>query len=302
MKADEGVAPVVAVALLIGLVAVAGAIIGLTMFAAMEEASGTPPDVRFQTSANDSLLYHAGGEVLYKKELVFYDTSKGSEKNTANISDRVRINGKTDWTTWSTGQAIETPLGTNVSMLSVVGLDSRNVPVMLWMGANAAALPIGDMVPDEWGEVAPKPIGPTPVPTPVPIGGDGGSDTADYLNSGSSGKDTVKFGNVNLLNGKILTLEIEYPHPAEDTPVMFIIGNANYKINKINLTIYNKEWGDVVYSIEKQGKRDEILNVKIAPNYLNEGYTCYIIIEIWKNDKEPIGDPDFRRTTVIKII
>ena len=38
-KADEGVAPVVAVALLIGLVAVAGAIIGLSMFAALEDAA-----------------------------------------------------------------------------------------------------------------------------------------------------------------------------------------------------------------------------------------------------------------------
>lgn len=39
MKADDGVSPVVAVALLIGLVAVAGAIIGLTMFAALEDAT-----------------------------------------------------------------------------------------------------------------------------------------------------------------------------------------------------------------------------------------------------------------------
>lgn len=46
-----------------------------------------------------------------------------------------------------------------MSMLSVVGLDSRNVPVMLWMGANAVALPVGDMVPDEWKDV----------PIPVPL-------------------------------------------------------------------------------------------------------------------------------------
>lgn len=107
---------------------------------------------------------------------------------------------------------------------------------------------------------------------------------------------------MELLNGEELTLETEYLHPTKNTPVEFTIGNANNKINKINLTIYNKDWDGVVYSIEKQGKKDEILNVRISPNYLKEGYTCYIIIEIWKSDQEPIGDPNFRRTTVIKII
>ena len=152
MKADDGVAPVVAVALLIGLVAVAGAIIGLTMFAALEDATGTLPDVRFQVSADGKSLYHAGGDALPLKNLVFYNTT--SKKN---VSVQLMKSGSAEAETsldgevWETGDRIS--FDENIlKVLSIVGLDCRNRPALLYLGADAVVLPVGDMVPDEWGE------------------------------------------------------------------------------------------------------------------------------------------------------
>ncbi|HJJ96871.1 MAG TPA: hypothetical protein O0X38_04445 [Methanocorpusculum sp.] len=68
---DDGVTPVIPVAVLIGMVAVAGFLIGLAMFAALGDASGTLPDVRFQASADGKSLYHAGGDALPLQSLVF---------------------------------------------------------------------------------------------------------------------------------------------------------------------------------------------------------------------------------------
>ena len=51
-QGDDGLSPVIAIVMLIGMVAIAGAIIGLSMFAALDDAAGTLPDVRFQVSAD----------------------------------------------------------------------------------------------------------------------------------------------------------------------------------------------------------------------------------------------------------
>lgn len=37
--------------------------------------------------------------------------------------------------------------------LSIVGLDSRGNPALLWRGMNAMVLPVGDMVPDIWEKI-----------------------------------------------------------------------------------------------------------------------------------------------------
>ncbi|MCQ2356494.1 MAG: hypothetical protein MJ014_05705, partial [Methanocorpusculum sp.] len=60
--------------MLIGMVAAAGFLIGLAMFAGVGGCIGeTLPDVRFQASADGISLYHAGGDALPLKNLVFYD-------------------------------------------------------------------------------------------------------------------------------------------------------------------------------------------------------------------------------------
>lgn len=169
MKADDGVAPVVAIAVLIGLVAVAGALIGLTMFAAMEDAAGTLPDVRFQVSADGKSLYHAGGDALPLKNLVFYNTAlKDEAKIFLMKSGSEEKITPDEGDVWETGDRIlvDGPL----AVLSIVGLDSRNHPALLYLGADAdaAVLPVGDMVPDEWTwtAVPTKPTEQEPVSTP----------------------------------------------------------------------------------------------------------------------------------------
>lgn len=147
---DDGVTPVIAVVLMIGLIAVAGAVIGLVMFAALDDASGTLPDVRFQASADGVSLYHAGGDVLPLKSLVFYD----GEMNPVPSVQLIK-GGSTDAVSpaegdvWETGDKMRFDEGVLTS-LSIIGQDSRGNPALLWRGVNAMVLPIGDMVPDEW--------------------------------------------------------------------------------------------------------------------------------------------------------
>ena len=52
---------------------VAVAIIGLVMFVALDDVSGTLQDVRFKASADGMSMYHSGWDVLHLKSMVFYD-------------------------------------------------------------------------------------------------------------------------------------------------------------------------------------------------------------------------------------
>lgn len=118
--------------------------------------------MRFQVSADGKSLYHAGGDALPLKDLIFYNTSV-NDKIQANITGSVEKTSG-DKGIWRTGELL-TFAGDNVNVLktlSIVGLDSRNRPAVLWMGANAVALPVGDMVPDEWAWT------PTMTQTPKP--------------------------------------------------------------------------------------------------------------------------------------
>ena len=301
-KADEGVAPVVAVALLIGLVAVAGAIIGLSMFAALEDAAGTPPDVRFQVSADGKSLYHAGGDALPLKNLVFYDTSTKDEAHDVSLikSGSTKAETSLDGEVWETGDRIS--FGGALDVLSIVGLDSRNRPALLYLGADAVVLPVGDMVPDEWTAVPPKPIGPTPVPTPVPTGGGEGGNTDGWLSTDTNNKDIVKFGDLELLQGKSLTLAAEFPHPTTNTNVRFKVGNAKeVGYCSINVTVFNSEWSPVFGPKMWERKNKLDTEIGIDPQYLVTGNKVYFTIEMWEKNKEPPAMAGFRRTIVITI-
>ncbi|MCZ0860976.1 type IV pilin N-terminal domain-containing protein [Methanocorpusculum sp. MG] len=286
MKADEGVAPVVAIALLIGLVAIAGALIGLSMFAALESAAGTPPDVRFQVSADGQSLYHAGGDVLPLKNLVFYDTAKKE-----NVEVRLIKSGSSTGSSpaetdvWATGDKIQFDAGI-LNVLSIVGLDSRNRPSLLYMGAKAMVLPVGDMVPDEWIVTPPKPSAvPTVVPTPPPtvIG-----ENIENIFHPNHAEFTFGSGDamINLVEKiRKQNLYQDYPLPEGGTPVEFMAHWANYEWTKITVTVYNNETGGTVYTDQKLVEKKEMDTITIPHNDLKKGYVCYVTIEIWK-DKE----------------
>ena len=305
MQADEGVAPVVAVALLIGLVAVAGAIIGLSMFAALEDASGTLPDVRFQASADNQSLYHAGGDALPLKNLVFYDTSTRKSPSLIQLTKNGQTKPETslEGEVWETGDKIT--FSDNVlKALSIVGLDSRNHPALLYMGVDAAVLPIGEMVPDEWVEVTPTPVGPVVVPTPVPTGGGEGGNAGEWLGTGQTQKDEVTFGTTGLLDGNILTLKVSYPQPDNEENVIFKLGNAaDVGYSRINVTAYDSAWKQVFQKIDGQKNKADI-SISIPSANLKDGYTVYVVIEMWgKNASDPpTTDSGFRRTVVITIV
>ncbi len=148
---DDGVTPVIAVAVLIGMVAVAGFLIGLAMFAALGDASRTLPDVRFQASADGKSLYHAGGDALPLQSLVFYDREMMSISNFTLIKGgSTEAVSPEEQDVWETGDRLQFD---ELEGLSIVGLDSRGNPALLWRGVNAMVLPVGDMVPDVWEEI-----------------------------------------------------------------------------------------------------------------------------------------------------
>lgn len=294
-KADEGVAPVVAVALLIGLVAVAGAIIGLSMFAALEEASGALPDVRFQVSADGKSLYHAGGDALPLKNLVFYDTS--TKKN---VTAQLIKNGKSAVETsleeavWETGDRIS--FDGALGVLSIVGLDSRNRPALLYLGADAVVLSVGDMVPDEWTAVPPKPIGPTPVPTPS------GGDTLgaqDVFNP----NDKLSFGNIELISNKKLNKNpVNYPLSEGDTKINVVFDSQNSNKNqKMYVVVYDQQ-----NNVVGQGNPNPVdiftnnEGTSIIPtDILKKGYVCNVTIEILDKNN---GNIVYRGTVSITIV
>ncbi|HJK77732.1 MAG TPA: type IV pilin N-terminal domain-containing protein [Methanocorpusculum sp.] len=297
-KADEGVAPVVAVALLIGLVAVAGAIIGLTMFAALEDAAGTPPDVRFQVSADGQSLYHAGGDALPLKNLVFYDTS--TKKN---VTAQLIKNGKSAVETsleeavWETGDKIQFVDGMLLSVLSIVGLDSRNRPALLYLGADAVALPVGDMVPDEWKEGSGGGDTPKPVPTPT---------YPDY-NTGVQldKKDQITF----VMNNKKYDLltddrhvntsnhQVPLPETVTSGPQVLVVSQDGNSDLNVTVTIYDPYsnnpndpskamtvFGPKSVTADHQ-KKDGIPIVINIP--LKKGYVCHVTIINTHNGSNP---------------
>ena len=146
---------------------------------------------------------------------------------------------------WETGDKISFNDGV-LSVLSIVGLDSRNHPALLYMGTSAAVLPVGDMVPDEWteeGETTPD--NPVVIPTPEPIGN---ADTVFHTN-----QDELKFGNENLLvenNNKVqLSSTINYPKPDKGTKVTFTMKNNDNKLTMFKVTVYKPD-GTTIFDPE----------------------------------------------------
>ncbi len=293
MKADEGVAPVVAIALLIGLVAIAGALIGLSMFSALESAAGTPPDVRFQVSADGQSLYHAGGDVLPLKNLVFYDTAKKE-----NVEGQLIKSGSSTGSSpaetdvWATGDKIQFDAGI-LNVLSIVGLDSRNRPSLLYMGAKAMVLPVGDMVPDEWDRDTPGPIGVIPTPS-API--NPGDEIFQKKN------EMLTFGDESLLeepNGGHAKLKPALFYSVTDESsnieVSFKSGNNDHDLFNITVNVYDPNTGEV-YSQSMVITKQTSSTITIPADKIKKGYVCHVIVEAYK--KEALT---YRDTAVITL-
>ena len=71
MKNESAVSSVVGVVLLLLLVVLAASVIGITLSTATQNAAESTPNVIFAPSANPQMLYHSGGDILYKNRLVF---------------------------------------------------------------------------------------------------------------------------------------------------------------------------------------------------------------------------------------
>ncbi len=127
MKNESGVSSVVGVVLLLLLVVLAASVIGLTLSAATQNAVESTPNVIFAPSVNPHLLYHSGGDILYKNRLVFYD-------NGLDITDMTSIDGDNAWTVWRTGQAVQLPGSNSVSNLTIIALDNLGREQLLYRG------------------------------------------------------------------------------------------------------------------------------------------------------------------------
>ncbi|MDV0442473.1 type IV pilin [Methanorbis furvi] len=295
MRTDNGISPVIAVVVLIGLVVIASAIIGLTMLATMENVSGTPPDVRFQVSADGVCLYHAGGDALPLRNLVFYDTSTKKPIEVKNIElikgggTILKFEGDDDKSfelnVWETGDKIRIISG-KLSELSIVGPDSRNHPALLYMGANAMVMPIGDMVPDEWIEtvVPVVPTGPEMPEIPLDIN-PGIFEDLIQIQKNNDNKG-IKFDEKQLIINGVLVDSYDYNVTNKDEDIWIIVspeyGEGHTQNTTITVNVYSlvNDTYELIYSPpaipDTQGLHDVIL--KIPNNYLIQGDLCYVTI------------------------
>lgn len=149
MKNESGVSSVVGVVLLLLLVVLAASVIGVTLSMATQNAAESTPNVIFTPSASSQMLYHSGGDILYKNRLVFYD-------NGVDITDSISIGlENTEWTEWRTGEAITLPNDYVVTNLTIIALDNLGREQLLYRGSGVPTTPL------------PTPITPTPTVTPT---------------------------------------------------------------------------------------------------------------------------------------
>jgi len=158
MKNELGVSSVVGVVLLLLLVVLAASVIGITLSTATQNAAESTPNVIFAPSANPHMLYHSGGDILYKNRLVFY-------VNGVDITGLTIINDDDKWTEWRTGQAIELPSGYSVSNLTIIALDNLGRKQLLYRGSGVVVTPVPTPITPT---PTVTPTTPTPTPTPTP--------------------------------------------------------------------------------------------------------------------------------------
>jgi len=158
MKNESGVSSVVGVVLLLLLVVLAASVIGVTLSMATQNAAESTPNVIFTPSASSQMLYHSGGDILYKNRLVFYN-------NGVDITDLTSINGDDAWVEWRTGQAVQLPGSNSVSNLTIIALDNLGREQLLYRGSGVPTTPL-----------------PTPEPTPSLL--PDASFTADWVYRG----------------------------------------------------------------------------------------------------------------------
>lgn len=160
MKNELGVSSVVGVVLLLLLVVLAASVIGLTLSAATQNAVESTPNVQFIPSVDPQMLYHGGGDVLYKDRLKLY-------ANGVDITRDVSIDSVTTWTEWRTGQAIELPDDYYVANLTIIALDTLGRDQLLYRGSGVVVtpLPTPTVTPTT---PTPTPTTPTPTVTPTP--------------------------------------------------------------------------------------------------------------------------------------
>ncbi len=195
LRSDSAVSSVVGVVLLLLLVVLAASVIGLTLSAATQNAVESTPNVQFIPSADPQMLYHGGGDVLYKDRLKFYD-------NGVDITGLTQIDGGDAWTEWRTGQAIELPDDYYVANLTIIALDTLGRDQLLYRGSGVVVTPVPTPTPT----TSTPTVTPTPTPTPSPyyvVGSEpyaNASEFVDSLNAWKEGTaDLVGNGNSLLL-------------------------------------------------------------------------------------------------------
>ncbi|WP_052319944.1 type IV pilin [Methanocorpusculum bavaricum] len=190
MKNESGVSSVVGVVLLLLLVVLAASVIGVTLSMATQNAAESTPNVIFTPSASSQMLYHSGGDILYKNRLVFYN-------NGVDITDLTSIDGDDAWVEWRTGQAVQLPGSNSVSNLTIIALDNLGREQLLYRGSGVPTTPLPTpttptptVTPTTTPTTTPTPtITPTPTVTPTPTPTQDPSGGGEYYILGNNSGD-----------------------------------------------------------------------------------------------------------------
>ncbi len=288
MTNESGVSSVVGVVLLLLLVVLAASVIGLTLSAATQNAVESTPNVQFILSADPQMLYHSGGDILYKDRLVFYS-------NGVDITNGIEIDSTNTWTEWRTGQAIELPAGYYVTNLTIIALDTLGRDQLLFRGSGVPVTPLPTVTTTTTPTVVPTTptptpttptptitptptVTPTPTPTPSPyyeVGSDNGSgyvsavDFVASLNNWSNalyGEDVVR-----LFNGNNLAFYGDVPIGNE--PILISSDMvAGLNEDKLVLNTYGDSLSEVQFT-RAPGYEGELLVISSAAELETTGAT-----------------------------
>lgn len=139
---NDALTPVVASVLLLLMVAGCCTAIGIIMFQQMNAAGSDVPDVWIQTSAESRYhLYHAGGDILYRNSVTIYNLDK-------DITHLTLVNGKKDWTTWKSGEYLQSEEPLSDVYLVWHGQEKDIILYHYGIYRKTGVTPITDAVPD----------------------------------------------------------------------------------------------------------------------------------------------------------
>lgn len=204
-KRNDGVSPVIGAIILTAMIVISFSIISVTVLSFTADAAPNAPNVRLQPSADEHIIYHAGGRDMKRSDLSFYDA------NGTDISSLVEIKSAGDQNTniWSTGGFVF-----STSLIELITLqDSNSGNHLIYQRGIVSVQPVGNMVPDNFEIPPPTPEPPAEAGTYVTIGNLYEITNPVYNRREILATINVSIDEANSTNLSLVAVKVKHPGP-----------------------------------------------------------------------------------------